>query len=290
MAGLPYARGMTETITQVKFEDAIANTNVFLETERGTTIDGAFAGEQIAKRVLSVRERANTLLESTPHPTYEGLYVPISKHNIDQFDEAVAVLPGYLVLVPSVLVETGTSVFYPAAVSEDGLKTGTLRLHVLKQPYRQHIKYGASMILSAAGQSETTGVGDHGRPAGDGVEAEHFATLLAAGSDKKVQTAWQAGQHVNHLWRSQTSNSVTAQVSQRLFGKEIPQTTLTINRQQITSGQAMLLWHAGMREEATGQAETASQNNALVVIQGLGFEALKATNPAAIDTIKRMIA
>jgi hypothetical protein len=281
---------MTETITQTRVEDAIANTNAFLSVERGASLDGDFASGQVAERIHSVGQRAEDLLSSVPHPKLDGLYVPLSKHNANQYGEAAAVLPGYLVLVPSALVEAGTSVFYPAVVSEDGLKTDVLRLHVLKQPYRQQVRYGASMVLSAAGQSETKGIGEHGRKASDGVEAEHFATLLAAGSDRNVQTAWQSGQHVNHTWREQQSNSVTAEVSKRLFGQDMPQDTITITRQQIETGRAMILWHEGMRDENSGTPETAAKDKALVVIQGLGYEALRTRNPQGLDTVKRLIA
>lgn len=281
---------MTEAITQMRAEDAIANTNAFLSAERGASIDGDFAGHQIAERVATIRERAQAVLCSVPHPNLDGLYVPLSKHNANSYAEVVAVLPGYLVLVPSALVERGTSVFYSAVVSEDGLKSDNLRLHVLRRPYRRQISYGASMVLSAAGQSETKGIGDHGRKSNDGVEAEHFATLLAAGSDSKVQAAWQSGQHVNHTWREQAGNSVTAEVSKRLFGSDIPQTTITITKQQIETGQAMLLWHVGMRDEQTGNPETAARDKALVVIQGLGYEALRARSPQSIDSVKRLIA
>lgn len=281
---------MSEIITQTRVEDAIDRTNAFLSAERGASIDGDFAGRQIAERVATVQERAEAVLQSVPHPKHDGFYVPLSKYNANSYAEVAAVLPGYLVLVPSTLVERGTSVFYPAVVSEDGLKTKQIRLHVLKQPYRQQVGYGASMILSAAGQSETKGVGEHGRSSNDGVEAEHFATLLAAGSDANVQAAWQSGQHVNHTWREQAGNSVTAEVSKRLFGSDIPQTTITITKQQIETGQAMLLWHEGMRDRQKGKPETATKDKALVVIQGLGYEALRTHNPQGIDNVKRLIA
>lgn len=282
---------MTETLTQTRAEDAIANTNAFLGAERGAAIDGGYAGQQVAERVATVEQRAQDLLQGIPHPKADGFYVPLSKYNANNFGEAAAVLPGHLVLVPSALVETGSSVFYPAVVSEDGLKTpDSMRLHVLKQSYRQSIRYGASMVLSAAGQSETKGIGEHGRKVSDGVEAEHFATLLAAGSDSQVQTAWQSGQHINHQWRGQQSNSVTAEVSKRLFGQDIPQTTITITRQQVEVGKAMLLWHEGMRDELTGKPETATKDNALVVIQGLGYEALRTRNPQGLENVKRLIA
>jgi hypothetical protein len=281
---------MSETITQSRVEDAIASTNAFLGAERGASIDGDFAGHQVAERVATVKDRAEAVLCSVPHPKLDGLYVPLSKHNASSYAEAAAVLPGYLVLVPSALVERGTSVFYPAVVSEDGLKSDNLRLHVLRQPYRQQVRYGASMVLSAAGQSETKGIGEHGRKSNDGVEAEHFATLLAAGSDASVQAAWQSGQHVNHTWREQAGNSVTAEVSKRLFGSDMPQTTITITKQQIETGQAMLLWHEGMRDEQTGNPETAARDKALVVIQGLGYEALRTRSPQGIDNVKRLIA
>lgn len=282
---------MSEIFTQTRVEDAIASTNNFLGTERGASIDGGFAAAQVAERVATVSERAEAVLQSVPHPKLDGLYVPLSKHNASDYPEAATVLPGYLVLVPSSLADpTVKNEFYPAVVSEDGLKSDNLRLHVLRQPYRQQVRYGASMVLSAAGQSETEGIGDHGRKSDDGVEAEHFATLLAASSDASVQAAWQSGQHVNHTWREQVDNSVTAEVSRRLFGSDMPQTTITITRQQIEGGKAMLLWHEGMRDEQTGKPETAARDNALPVIQGLGYEALRSRGPQGIDNVRRLLA
>lgn len=279
---------MTE-ITQSRMEDAVASTSAFLNTERGTGVDGAFAGEQIADRVEAVRDRVEGLLRSDPIPGRSGWYAPLSNRTVGSYEEAAAVLPGYFVLVPSALVETGVSAFYPAVVSEDGIRSGSLRLHVLKQAYRQQISSGSATILSAAGQSETKGIGDHSRAKSDGVEAEHFATLLAAGSDPGVQAAWQAGRHVNHTWRERPGNSVTAEVSQRLFGQSIPQQTITITRQDIAAGKALLLWHEGMRD-GTGHPETAAKAKALVIVQSLGYEALREQNPKAIDVVKRLIA
>jgi hypothetical protein len=280
---------MSEIITQSRAEDAIANTNAFLNIERGASIDGGFASQQISERVTSVKDRAEAILCSIPHPKLSGLYVPLSKYNANNYAEVASTLPGYFVLVPSALVEPNTSVFYPAVVSEDGLKSNTLRLHVLQQPYRQQVRYGAAMVLSAAGQSETKGIGEHGRKSNDGIEAEHFATLLAAASDEQVQAAWQSGVHVNHMWREQSSNSVTAEVSKRLFGGAVPQTTITITKEQIEAGQAMVLWHEGMRDDQAGSPEVATKDQALVVIQGLGYEALRNHNSRGLDNVKRLI-
>ena len=105
-----------------------------------------------------------------------------------------------------------------------------------------------------------------------------------------MQAAWQSGQHINHSWRGQAGNSVTSEVTRRLFGSEIPQTTLTITKQQVEAGQAMLLWHESMRDDQTGLPEAATKDKALVVIQGLGFEALRTSNPRAIDNVRRLIA
>lgn len=284
-----YATCMTEAITQTRIEDAVASTNAFLEVQRGTGIDGGHATLQVAERIASVAERAAAVLQSVPHPKFDGLYVPLSSHNASSFDEAAAVLPGHMVLVPSAIIGPGPSVFYPAVVSEDGLKNNDIRLHVLRQPYRQQIQHGAAIVLSAAGQSETRGIGEHGRTAADGVEAEHFATLLAAGADQHIQAVWQAGQHINHTWRTQPSSSVMSEVSGRLFGADIPQTTLTITKQQIETGRAMLLWHEGMRDPQTGNPETATKEKALVIVQGLGYEALRSNNPHGIDAIKRLL-
>jgi hypothetical protein len=280
---------MSEILTQSKAEDAISITEDFLIEERGTSIDGDYASYKVAEQIATIGDRAKIVLTSTPHPNLDGLYVPLSKYNSGIYDEAATVLPGHIVLIPSALVEKGTSLLYPAVVSEDGLKTQSIRLHVLKQSYSQKIQYGTSMILSAAGQSETKGVGAHGTKSSDGIEAEHFATLLAAGGDRTVQEAWKNGTHINHAWRGNDSNSVMAEVSNRLFGTDIPQSTITITKQQIENGQAMLLWHEGMRDDS-GNPETATKEKALVVIQSLGFEALHASNPRGIETVKELIA
>lgn len=277
-------------LTQTSAEEAIAAVNDFLDEQRGASLDGDFAACLIAERIATVEERAQALLQAVPHPQLERWYVSLSKYNANSYAEAVAVLPGYLVLVPSALVERGPSAFYPAVVSEDGLKTNTLRLHVLRQPYRRQVRYHESVVLSAAGQSETKGIGEHGRTASDGVEAEHFATLLAVGSDASVQEAWRSGKHVNHAWRGQADNSVTAAVSERLFGTNIPQTTLTITREQVEAGQAMLLWHEGMREEQMGRPEAATHDRALVVMQGIGFATLRKHNPQGVTDVKRLLA
>lgn len=288
---------MSLELTQSHFEDAVAQTNAFLHTERGAAVDGDFASRQIEQRIVTKSQAAEDVLTSARvrlpnagdvHLAVGRLTVGDQTHVGARFDEAVAALPGYFVLLPG-NTSRGVDLF-PAVVSEDGLKTDSLRLHVLAQPYRSQVGAGASVVLSAAGQAETTGIGDHGRTSNDGVEAEHFATLLAAGSDPSVRAAWQSGQHVNHDWRQQAGNSVTTQVSKRLFGNDIPQSTLTITRQQVESGKVQLFWHEGMRDPQTGTPETATKANALVIIQSLGFEALKERSPANIDTVKRMIA
>lgn len=281
---------MSEVLTQSRIEDAVASTSSFLNYERGTEIDGDFASHNVSERIISVEERANELLKSNPHPKYDGYFVPLSKYNSEKYNEIVSVMPGYYVLVPSAMVERGTSFFYPAVVSEDGLKSDSLRLHVLKQPYRQEINYGSNVILSAAGQSETKGIGEHGRKSNDGVEAEHFVTLLAAGSDQSVQTAWQTGEHINHKWRENNNTSVLTEANNRLFGEDISQSTITITKSQIENGQAILLWHKGLINEQSGRPETATKENALVIVQSLGFEALKNTNPSGIDVVKKLIA
>lgn len=283
--------GMSETLTQPKFDDAVDATQDFLEHERGVQLDGKFASTQITERVVSVAEQAAALLTSVPYPGHPGLYAPLSKFNAGRFEDAATLLPGYLVLVKSTLVETGPPAFYPAAVSEDGLKTGDIRLHILKQPFNKEtgLGYGSAVILSAAGQSETPGIGDHGRSASDDVESEHFATLLAAGNDPVVQASWRSGQHINHMWRQNAGNSVTTEVSERLFGHDIPQQTVTITKEQVMAGKAMLLWHERLHDD-NGQPETATRQNALIIVQGLGFQALKDQNPRALDTVKELLA
>lgn len=281
---------MTEVMTQTQAETAVSLANNFMDRARGELLDGAFASRQLADRVIPIGQLAEAVLTAIPYPARAGWYAPLSKYNAGDYNRIAAVLPGYMVLVPASLTERGVSSFYPAVVSEDGLKASALRLHVLRQAYRQQLSYGASVVLSAAGQSETAGVGEHGRKAVDGIEAEHFATLLAVSNDEHLRTAWQSGRHVNHVWRGDPGNSVTSEVSSRLFAGKIPQTTITITKRQIETGRAMVLWHEGMRDQATGRPETAIHDNALVVMQALGYEALRGQNPGAVETVKSIIA
>lgn len=280
---------MTNKITQTRSEVAIDHANTFLATERAATIDGGFAASQIATRVMTAAEHAEDLLTSVPHPKLDGLYIPLSSSNANRYDEVVAALPGHLVLVPSAMVDTKPSAFYPAVVSEDSLASGKIRLHILQQPYRQAVQYGASLVLSAAGQSETGGIGSHDRNKVVGVEAEHFSTLTAASADPGVKEEWKAGVHINHDWRKNPKGSVNAEVSARLFGQEIPQTTRTITKEQIVAKQAIIFWHAGMRDNDTGMPETATRANALVAMQALSYEQVSIRNPKALDTLKELI-
>lgn len=277
---------MTEILSQTTMEDAVSAADGFLQRERGTSLDGAYASEQVAQRVMTVAERAEDLLTGVRHPRLPSLYVPLSKHNVVQYDEAIQVLPGHMVLVPSPLVGSSEKGFYPAVVSEDSITTRALRLHVLHQPYHlRGLGAGAATLLSAAGQSETIGVGEHGRVAGDGVEAEHFATLLTAGSDASVANAWRAGRHVNHEWRERPDNSVSTQLAQLLLGQDARQSTVTVTREQITHGRAVILWHESLRDD-TGKPEAATRQGALVTLQALGHQAL---TPAGVDDVKRLL-
>src|SRR5581483_6611605 len=189
---LPILPIMTE-ITQTRTEIAVAHTLQFLDSERGTGIDGNFAAQCITEQVRPVQELAEAFLTASPIPKQDGFYAPLGKHNAYQYGQAVNLLPGYMVLVPSAMVErAGSPAFYPAVASPDGQKENLIRLHVLRQPYhvQRGLGHGAATVLSAAGQSEVASVGQHGRlQGGDGIEAEHFATLLAAGSDPQVQVA-----------------------------------------------------------------------------------------------------
>jgi hypothetical protein len=265
---------------------AVQKLGDFLQETRGALPDGGFASEQVAERVVTVAERAENLLTSVSHPQKPGMYVPLSKYNAAHYDEAVHVLPGHLVLVPPPLVGSSEKGFYPAVVSEDGIAAKALRLHVLRQPYlfKEGLRAGPAILLSAAGQSETIGVGDHGRGIGNGVEAEHYASLLATARNAGAAAAWRAGTHVNHEWREHSS--VPTQFARLLLGQEAQQSTLTITREQITEGQAMILWHESLRD-ATGRPEAATRDGALVTLQALGYTAL---SPDAVDNVKRSLA
>ncbi len=276
--------------TKTKFEDALSGAENFLYQERGESIDGAYAGTRVQEQINTVASRAEALLTSVPYPNQDGYYIPLSKHNKNQYNEAIQVLPGHMVLVPSGLVGSAENCFYPAVVSEDSRKNNTLRLHVLRQKYGQSgIGYGSGMILSASGQSETKGVGEHGKKPNDGLEAEHFASLLAAGGNKSVYSAWQKGQHINHTWRRQSNSSVTTEVFRTLFGSDVSQETINITSEQIATGKALILWHEALRDQDSGKPESATKDKALVIVQALGYQALKDKNPDGLDNVRRLI-
>lgn len=286
---------MTTSITQTKIEVAIADTTDFLNTERGVGLDGDYASGQLASRIEPVQQQAEAFLKAVPLPSKPGWHVPLSRSNADLYDDAVALLPGYLVLVHASAVQEKAAEFFPAVISEDSIATQSLRLHVYKHPYRRQLRYEAAVALSAAGQSETAGMGGHGKLSSDGVEAEHFAALLTAGGDQRIQSAWQSGNHVNHTLRNTPNNSVTTTMSNKLFGEDIPQTTITMTRQQIAGGKAVLFWHQGLLDPESGQPETAARDGALVTIQSLGFQALRdrdlrSGNSKHVDALKAMIA
>jgi len=279
---------MTEFLTQTRVEEAISEANNFLQSERGAILDGDVAADTVRERVVTVAEEAEALLRERPILGKEGFYAPLSKGNPEDFARAAATLKGYMVLVPAMLTGDKVPGFYPAVVSEQDATPTSMRLHVFKQPYKRQLTSSVSTLLSASGQSETAGVGDHGHENGDGVEAEHFATILTAGGDKATREAWQEGDHINHKWRKNPRNSVTSQMSQTLFGSEIPQATITITKKGVEEGEALLLWHEGMRDQETGQIETATRPGALVVIQALGMEALKKTDPT-LENVKILV-
>jgi hypothetical protein len=279
---------MSEIFTQTQYEDAIASTDTFLQTERGVSMDGFEAGLAV-ESLLSPDAAAEQFLTEIPHPRFDGLYVPLSKLNAAHYTHATAVLAGRIVLVPSAMLHKGESHFYPAVVSPDSLTDGELRLHVLQQPYRQHIRKAAAFVLSAAGQSETPGVGRHSNNVSDGVEAEHFATLLTAGMDESVAQAWRSGVHSNHTWRQEPDNSVTTTLTNKIHGNQIPQRTITVSQSDIASGKALLLWHEGLRNQDSGAPESATHKNALVAIQGLSFLALREKRPLGIATVKSLL-
>ncbi len=281
---------MKEIISQAQIEDAIDATASFVSQERDTGIDGGFASQQIAANIQSKAQIAEELLTETPHPSQDGWYAPLHKLNVHRrYAEAVTSLPGYIVLVPSAIIDREASSFYPAVISEDSLTAGALRLHVLRQPYRLQLLDSAKTILSGAGQSETTGIGNHGRTDNDGVEAEHFTALLASAADKDIQSQWSIGNHVNHAWRSNSGSSVTGKMYERILSDEIAQKTITVTRQSISKGKAAIYWHDSLRAE-DGRPEGATTENALVVIQAIGFQALRDMSPRSIDTIKRLLA
>ncbi len=293
---------MTEVITQTRIEDAIDETNSFLQYERNTDVDKGSgvevdekgdiltADKQLERRILTTEDVAEELLTARPIAKMDGFYAPLSSENPEDFPLIAKTFPGRIVLVPAVLAGDKVSALYPAVVSEQDATSSNIRLHVFKQAYRQTLTSSAGVILSAGGQSETAGIGRHGHGVGDELEAEHFATIIAASSDDAVREAWQDNKHINHKWRKEPDNSVTTQMSKRLFGDEIPQSTISISKQAIVEGGAALLWHKGMRDQSTGAPESATRPDALEVMQALGFQALKEKDPKnGLDNVKKMV-
>lgn len=281
---------MKEIISQTRIEDAIDATVSFVNQQRDTGIDGGFASHQLAASIRSNAQIAEELLTETPHPSQKGWYAPLNKLNVNhRYTEALASLPGYIVLVPSAIVDRTGSSFYPAVVSEDSISARALRLHVLRQPYRLQLLDSAKTILSGAGQSETNGIGNHDRTDNDSVEAEHFTALLASAADEGAQKQWSSGNHVNHAWRSNAVSSVTGKMYERILSDEIPQKTITIAQQSIAEGKAAIYWHDSLRAN-DGRPEGATTENALVIVQAIGFQALKDTDPRSIDVIKGLLA
>lgn len=279
---------MIEMITQTRVEDAVAHTTDFLHKERGAQIDGDYASRQLRQRIATTQERAGAFLMAVPRPRGNGFYAPLSRYNANQFQEAVTSLPGYFVLVPSALVERGPSAFYPAVVSEDGLMSQSLRLHVLHQAYHCQIGRATGVVLSSAGQAETKGIGEHGRQSHDGVEAEHFATLLTISGNPTLLTGWRNGEHINHRWRQAPRQSITGQLTNTLLHTDVRQSTLTLRQQDFEHNRAMLLWHEGMRD-TNGNAAAATYPGALVVIQSLGYEALSQSQPDRLTNVQKAL-
>lgn len=280
---------MKETITQSQIEDAVDTASSFITQERGTSLDGSFASTYMREKITSTAELAEQLLTETPHPSLPGLYVPLHSGTQQQFEESLHVLPGHIVLLPSAFVDRKDSAFYPAIVSEDSIAHNALRLHVLRQPYKKQLLGSSRTILSGAAQAETKGVGSHGRTANDGVEAEHFTALMTISSSEQSITNWANGYHVNHGWRSGKQTSVTSEMHRQIFEDEIPQTTITITKQDILNKRAAVYWHESLRG-TDGKPEHGSTTDALIIIQALGFQALKEKRPRALDSIKTMIA
>lgn len=279
---------MSEYITPTRIEDAIDSVHTFISKERGSDLDGGFASTQLHERILSTSELAEQLFTETPHPNFPGLYVLLHNKIDQEFNEALHVLPGHILLLPSITVDKKDSSFYPAVVSEDSVSLGALRLHVLCQPYKKTLTTGARTILSGAAQAETKGIGNHNRTANDSIEAEHFTALLTISGNDTLASKWVDGDHVNHAWRQNKNTSVTSEMHKNIFGNEIPQTTITITQQDIINGKAALFWHESLRGH-NDRPEHAGKQDALIMVQALGFQALKANSPRSIDTIKGML-
>jgi len=279
---------MPEQLTKGSADDAIDAANNFLSTERGSSLDGDFASIELTRRVVSVQEHAEYLLTANPINN-TGLYAPLASGNVDKFHEVATTLAGYFVLVQSNIIEPGSNSFYLATVSSEGSTKEQMSLHVFMYPYKAVSKYASSLLLSAAGQSEMPGIGDHSRVTNDGIEAEHFPTLLAAGVDTVVLDSWKNGNHINHIWRKNPESSVLTEVSTLLFDQSMRQRTVILTKSQVEKRKAALYWHEEMRDDITGEPDAATKQGALLVVQGLGFQSLKEKSPIGLSVVKSLL-
>lgn len=276
-------------------EDKIAEANSFLEIYTGDTLDGNFASGVLHDQVLWQADDVRQLLRAAPINSMDAFTIPLGAHNSKNIESVTHILEGCVVLVPSGLVSKGVSELYPAVIAKS-LAPKTVRLHVLDMPYRAKLQEGAAKILSAASQYEVAGIGEHdsGRVAKDSVEAEHFLTLLTAGTDDAVRATWQAGEHPNARWRNgedaagaTAAGSVLAEVSKRLLGNDFKLHTISITESQLALGEACVLWHEGLEADNTVGVEIGDRPNALLVVQGLGHSAVKQAKQ--LDVVKGLM-
>jgi hypothetical protein len=281
---------------------AIGAANSFLE-DSGMRLDGGFAADLQHNQIMTVAQRAEELLvtRQMSSEAFSGFSWVLDANNEEAFDEARMVLPHFVVLVPGQALGQKASDFFPAVVSEDSLQSSDIRLHAYLKAFDPHaaehhskerngspIGIDANTALSAASLSEISAMGVHGRLGRDISDAEHFLMVEAAIKNPVVRKAIEGKEHPNHDVRKRPNSSVTGVALGSLLGDQLPQRTITITKNQISTRQIVLLWHR-MLVDAEKNPLTASQPNSLEVVQGVAYKAASATHSDR-ETLERLIA
>jgi hypothetical protein len=278
-------------LTEARIDDAVGFAQDFMQGAAGLPLDGEQAAGRLKERILTAEEVAEGLLTDSPQVAGQPDYrVVLSSKNAEQFDAALNTLHGYNVLVPSALVGSGEPAgFYRGTVMGND-ESGALRLHVFRAPFsaKQELPLSVETVLSAAAQAEAASAREHGaRKPGDQRTAEHLATLVSAAIDPAVAASWQRGDHVDQNWRTghlagRPAASVTSEMHSRTTGSQI-EVPIMLTREDFEQNRALLLWHDSMRGP-DGKPERADKQEALVVVQALAVQDLKAMGK--LDEVK----
>ena len=277
--------GSRET-TVGQIEEGTGELTSFLGSERGGA-DGWDASINLAK-VVSPERAAYEFAADVTRLNQFGYY-EILRHDdevgrVGQFNRFMA---GRIVIAPS--IRGGRMQLFPAVVSLKSIgDPSNLRLHVLEKPLQADGLTEVQRIsLSAAAQSETEGIGQHGRVTDDRVEAEHFLTVMRAAIDPVTARVWSSGTHPNHTWRQQASVLDVVSTPTQQAPSLMPSRIKTVNFKGGLPTGYRLYWHDSLTS-GDKSVETGNRANALVHAQGLGYLTLKDTGN--VDNLRRLIA